>query len=120
MPEPADLSALPSIPRPVFREPREAQVFSVTLLLHGRGCFTWKEWTERLGAEIQAAQARGDADLGDTYYLHWLAALEGILCGKRVVTDEVLRQRKAEWSAAARATPHGQPIVLRRGGRGTP
>lgn len=116
-----DPSALPAIPKdeegPVFREPWEAQVFSVTLHLHGRGWFTWDEWTARLGAEIKAAQARGDADLGDTYYLHWLAVLEGLLCERGVVTADLLLRRKAEWDAAARATPHGRPIELRAGNR---
>ena len=37
-------------------------------------------------AQIGAAQARGDADLGDTYYRHWLAALETIVAGKGATT----------------------------------
>jgi nitrile hydratase accessory protein len=121
MAELADLSALPAIPRdeegPVFREPWEAQVFSMTLHLHTQGSFTWQEWTARLGAEIKAARERGDADLGGTYYLHWLAALEGLLSDKGIVPEGLRRRRKAQWAAAARATPHGRPIVLGPGGR---
>ncbi|MBI2176824.1 MAG: nitrile hydratase accessory protein [Candidatus Tectomicrobia bacterium] len=115
-----NLDAIPSLPRdeegPVFREPWEAQVFSMTLMLHQQGHFTWKEWTECLGAEITAAQKRGEPDLGDTYYLHWLAALEKIVAKKGLVASDNLLRRKGEWDAAARATPHGQPIVL--GGEG--
>lgn len=107
---------LPSLPRdddgPVFREPWEAQAFAMTLTLHEQGHFTWPEWAERLGAEITAAQARGDPDLGDTYYLHWLKALEGIVTLKDIVSSDELVRRKAAWDRAAHTTPHGQPIVL--------
>ena len=72
--------AVPGIPRdadgPVFREPWEAQAFAMTLALYERGVFTWPEWAAALAAEIKRAQAAGDPDTGETYYLHWLAALE--------------------------------------------
>ncbi len=116
MDDPKDLDALPSLPRdedgPVFREPWEAQAFSMTLMLHRQGHFTWKEWTECLGAEIAAAKERGDPDLGDTYYLHWLAAIENMVAEKGIVEADTLRRRKEEWDVAARTTPHGQPILL--------
>jgi hypothetical protein len=32
--------------------------------------------------------------------------------GKGLVAGDELRRRKAEWDAAARATPHGKPIEL--------
>jgi nitrile hydratase accessory protein len=107
---------LPSLPRnedgPVFREPWEAQAFAMTLTLHEQGLFTWPEWAECLGAEITAAQADGDPDLGDTYYQHWLKALEGLVASKGVVTTDDLARRKEAWDLAAHTTPHGQPIVL--------
>ncbi|MEE9274754.1 MAG: nitrile hydratase accessory protein [bacterium] len=118
MDDPKGLDAVPSLPRdeegPVFREPWEAQAFSMTLMLFNQGHFTWKEWTECLGAEIAAAKEGGDPDLGDTYYLHWLSALEKMAAEKGLVEAVGLLQRKEEWDAAARATPHGQPIVLKR------
>ncbi len=114
--DPKDLNALPSLPRdedgPVFREPWEAQAFSMTVMLHQQGHFTWKEWPECLGAEIAAAKEQGDPDLGDTYYLHWLAAIEKMVDEKGIASADTLRRRKEEWDAAARATPHGQPILL--------
>ncbi len=115
---PPDLDRLPSIPRdadgPVFREPWEAQAFGMTVVLHERGHFTWREWTDRLTAEIAAAGARGEVDDGSRYYHHWLAALEKLVAEKRLVLSEELAVRKQEWDDAARATPHGQPIELRR------
>ena len=111
--------ALPGQPRdddgPVFREPWEAQAFAMTVALHQRGLFTWTEWAQALAAQISAAQAAGDADLGDTYYRHWLAALEGLVASKGASSiDELMRYRNA-WDHAADRTPHGKPIDLQPG-----
>ena len=100
---------------PVFREPWEAQAFAMTVRLHEAGHFTWPEWAERLAREIKRAQAAGDPDRGDTYYHHWLRALETLVAEKGLVGAQELRQRKAEWETAARSTPHGKPIELQRG-----
>ncbi|PSC07077.1 nitrile hydratase accessory protein [Alsobacter soli] len=112
----AALAAVPSIPceaeGPVFREPWEAQAFAMTLALHQAGLFTWPEWAERLGAAIKRAQAGGDPDTGETYYRHWLAALEEIVVEKKAASAETLHARRDAWDRAARATPHGQPILL--------
>jgi nitrile hydratase accessory protein len=59
-----------------FKEPWEARVFAMTVLLHERGVFSWPEWTLALSREIQRAKSGGNPDLGDTYYQHWLNALE--------------------------------------------
>jgi nitrile hydratase accessory protein len=79
----APLQELPGIPleagAPVFKEPWEAKAFALTLALHERGLFTWPQWAEALSREIKRAQAAGDADLGDTYYQHWLLALESLV-----------------------------------------
>ena len=117
-PDPRTPLDLPAIPRdaegPVFRDPWEAQAFAMAVKLHEAGYFTWGEWAERLAAEIKQAQARGDPDLGTTYYEHWLAALERIVAEKGLAAADELARRKAEWEAAARATPHGKPIELPR------
>lgn len=107
---------LPGQPRdaegPVFKEAWEAQAFAMTLLLHERGVFTWTEWAATLADEIKRAQAGGDPDLGDTYYQHWLKALERLVVAKGVASADVLHDTAHAWENAARATPHGQPIVL--------
>jgi nitrile hydratase accessory protein len=111
-----DLSTLPSLPRdadgPVFRAPWEAQAFALAVQLQERGLFTWEEWADALGAEIGAAQKAGDLDLGNTYYRHWLSALERLVVGKGAASQAVLEDTKEAWDRAAKATPHGQPIVL--------
>ncbi len=115
-----DLKALPAIPRdaegPVFRAPWEAQAFGMVVALHQRGCFTWKEWASYLADEIAAAKSRREADDGTRYYEHWLAALEKIAAAKGLVSAPELATRKDEWDRAARATPHGQPVLLRKRG----
>lgn len=111
-------SVLPELPcdgaGPVFNAPWEAAAFAMTLALHERGTFTWSEWAEYLHAAIHDAQATGDPDHGDTYYVHWLTALERISTAKGLVKRETLLQRRDEWDEAARNTPHGQPIALGR------
>lgn len=113
-----DLAVLGPIPRdadgPVFKAPWEAQAFALAVTLHERGHFTWKEWSERLAAEIAAARERGEHDDGRRYYEFWLAALEKLCADKRLVPAEELARRKDEWDAAARSTPHGRPIELKR------
>lgn len=97
---------------PVFSEPWEAQVFAMALALHERGLFTWPEWAAALAAQIDAAKARGEADLGDTYYRHWLAALEAIVAAKGAGSAEEIERYRVAWDRAADRTPHGRPIVL--------
>lgn len=106
-----------SIPRdaegPVFREPWEAQAFAMALALHERGVFTWPEWAAALGEEIKRAQAAGDPDTGETYYLHWLAALEKLVAEKGVASMDTLNRYRDAWDHACDRTPHGKPIELR-------
>ena len=110
-------SAVPSIPcdaeGPVVREPWEAQAFAMALVLHERGLFTWPEWATTLGDEIRRAQAAGDPDTGETYYRHWLNALERLVAEKHIATDATLSRYRDAWDHAADRTPHGRPIELR-------
>ena len=109
--------AAPSLPRdaggPVFREPWEAQAFAMTLALYRRGLFTWPEWAATLAEEIKRAQAAGDPDTGETYYHHWLAALERLVAEKGVTDPATLARYRDAWDHAADRTPHGTPIELR-------
>jgi nitrile hydratase accessory protein len=109
--------AVASIPRdvqgPVFREPWEAQAFAMTLALHERKLFTWTEWAAMLAEEITRAQKSGDPDSGETYYRHWLAALERVVSEKNVTDRATLARYHDAWDHAADRTPHGQAIELR-------
>ncbi len=107
---------LPGLPRddsgPVFKAPWEAQAFALALALHERGAFTWPEWAAALSAAIGRAQAAGDPDTGDTYYQHWLDALETLVIDKGLADAQRLHALEHAWVAAADRTPHGQPIEL--------
>jgi nitrile hydratase accessory protein len=109
--------AVPGFPHdtggPVFREPWEAQAFAMTLALYDRGLFTWPEWAEMLAGEIKRAHEHGDPDTGETYYHHWLAALERMVAEKRVTDTQTLSRYQDAWDHAADRTPHGMPIELR-------
>ena len=109
--------AVPSIPRdaagPIFREPWEAQAFAMTLALHERELFTWTEWAAALADEITRAQQAGDPDTGETYYRHWLAALERIVAEKNIADRATLARYHDAWDHAADRTPHGHAIELR-------
>lgn len=112
----AAMEELPALPReagePVFREPWEAEAFALALQLHEAGLFSWREWAETLSEEIRTAQAAGDPDLGDTYYRHWLRALERLCRDKGLVSAEQQQERAAAWRRAYLATPHGQSVTL--------
>ena len=97
---------------PVFQAPWQAQAFGLVLSLYDNGCFTWPEWVDCLSAEIRGAQARGDADLGDTYYHHWLAALETLVSKKGLASAAELATRRAEWEQADRDRAFGEAPVL--------
>jgi nitrile hydratase accessory protein len=97
----------------VFREPWEAQAFAMTLARYDRGLFTWPEWAATLAEEIKRAQAAGDPDTGETYYRHWLNALERIVAEKGATTGHTLRRYRDAWDHAADRTPHGTPIELK-------
>ena len=108
---------VPGIPQgedgPIFKEPWEAQAFAMAVSLHQRGVFTWPEWAATLAEEIKRAQEAGDPDTGDTYYRHWLNALERLVAEKGVADPTTLARYRDAWERAADATPHGDPIVLR-------
>ena len=116
MTQPDILSATPSLPLdqdggPVFEAPWQARVFAMTLQAHEAGVFTWPEWAETLGAELAADTATGSNTRG--YYDHWLCAFEKLLTQKSVAADGRLASLREAWDKAARATPHGQPILLK-------
>ena len=133
---------------PVFKEPWEAQAFSLVIALHESGVFSWDEWSDALAQAIRrdlhpgggeevvqrvseavAEDAGEDAgkkptermaekeDRSDSYYQHWLAALEHLAIAKGLSGAGELAQRVQAWREAYLATPHGQPVVLACGQR---
>ena len=114
-----DLKRTPHLPHdeggPVFAAPWEAKAFAMALDLHRQGLFEWTEWCDALGAEIKAAQTSGDPDLGDTYYLHWLSALEKLVAAKQVTDQAALLAAKEDWRAADELRGFGEAPILVKG-----
>jgi nitrile hydratase accessory protein len=100
---------------PVFQEPWQAQAFALARLLQERGVFSAREWAAALGEEIRKAQAAGDPDTGETYYHHFLAALERPLAAKGLADARALARNREAWRRACARTPHGAPIALQPG-----
>ena len=98
---------------PIFREPWEAEAFAVAVALQERGVITAAEWATTLGEEIKKAQAAGDPDTGETYYRHWLAALERLVAAKGLADPRMLERTREAWRHACERTPHGMPIELK-------
>jgi nitrile hydratase accessory protein len=92
---------------PVFAAPWEAQAFAMAVKLGEAGIFQWSEWAETLGAELRAHPER-------PYYESWLAALESLVQSKGVMTEGERLARVEAWDRAAKAAPHGSPILLSR------
>jgi nitrile hydratase accessory protein len=110
------VQALPRLPQdksePVFAEPWQAQAFALAVKLSEQGYFTWKEWTEALGDELNAVTNRREPDGGSNYYDRWLAALEHLVTAKGLADSATLLARKEAWADAYRSTPHGMPVKL--------
>ncbi len=98
---------------PAFRAPWESQVFALICALQDAGKLPPAEWSATLGQEIRLAKERGDPDLGDTYYLYCLTALEKWLLRSKFACRDEISARIADWRTAYQTTPHGQPVELR-------
>jgi nitrile hydratase accessory protein len=79
-------------PETPFGAPWEAQAFALAVALADRGAFAWREFSEALGAEIKASEARGR---DDAYYALWLVALEKLIARKGIVSNVLLEAREA-------------------------
>ncbi len=110
------LDAWPGLPRDadgaVFEAPWQAQAFAMAVSLHERGVFTWPEWSNALAQQIRSAAHGDEPHPGESYYRHWLEALEALVALKGVASNQELSRLQEAWRRAAERTPHGAPIVL--------
>ena len=101
---------------PVFAAPWEAQTFALVAALRDAGVFTWGEWAAVLGEAVRQSEAEAESP-----YAAWMVALERLVAEKGIAAPDALDGRRAALARAARATPHGAPILLANdplGGRG--
>ncbi|WP_239025463.1 nitrile hydratase accessory protein [Roseicyclus persicicus] len=94
-----------NLPEAPFQEPWQAQLFALTVALNEAGQFEWREWAAVFGPRVQDADAV-------TYWTVWAEALVSLLEERGVAAAEEVQRMTERWQAAARATPHGQPILL--------
>ena len=94
-----------SAPEAPFDAPWQAELFALTTALNEAGHFTWSEWADEFGPRVQAQEA-------DIYWEVWSEALIALLDRKSITDPQTVQILKEQWQAAARATPHGQPIEL--------
>lgn len=86
-----------------FDEPWQAQAFALAVSLSQAGVFTWPQWATAFGARLAT---------GTDYWPAWLQTLESLLAERGIAAADDLAHLAHRWQDAARATPHGQPIVL--------
>ena len=96
----------------MFREPWEAQAFALALTLQQRGVFSWSEWAADARRGNQQGASRRRSRTGETYYRHWLAALERLIAIKGLADPHTLARTREAWRRAGVRTPHGTPIAL--------
>ena len=110
------INTLEEVPRdddgPIFNEPWEASAFALAVRLSEAGYFTWQEWAFALNVELTDAQSNGDPDLGNTYYHHWVEALERLCVAKSLLSQLDINERKEDWRMAFLKTPHGKSVEL--------
>jgi nitrile hydratase accessory protein len=90
----------------VFAAPWEAQIFAIVVKLHEVGLFAWRDFADRLSAEIHAHP-------GQDYYESWAdVAVELLMDNGCIVEAELLEQscaverfRASDHHHVARTTP---------------
>ncbi|MBT6431236.1 MAG: nitrile hydratase subunit beta, partial [Rhodospirillaceae bacterium] len=99
---------------PVFEAPWQAHAFAIVMNLYHNGHYTWPDWDDYLGHEIQSPDHFPDAPVmepietdranynkflaaceadGGNYYHYWLASLEKMLDVKGMVSRDELDDR---------------------------
>lgn len=90
----------------VFEAPWESRAFGMAVALHGKGTYTWQEFTSRLAMKIASSDG-GQSDYAvlpvapgaeAVYYERWLEALESVLIEKGLMTGEELEARTREYA----------------------
>lgn len=90
----------------VFEAPWEARTFGIAMLLNQRDVNPWREFSSRLAAEVAGDGASADVpvlppppDTESRYYRQWLAALEGLVRERGLISAEELDARTDEFAA---------------------
>lgn len=90
----------------VFEAPWEARAFGMAMVLHHHDVDQWREFSGRLAAEIAGDGTSPDTpvfplppDTESRYYRQWVAALEGLVRDRGLVTADEIDARTDEFAA---------------------
>ncbi|WP_277467881.1 MULTISPECIES: nitrile hydratase accessory protein [unclassified Paenibacillus] len=87
----------------VFRTPWEGRAFAIAVLMTEKGVYPWKEFNGKFVEEIGGADRNNpERDGVSDYYQLWIQALEKMLLGNRVLTEEQLQTRTDEFATGER------------------
>ena len=132
----SDHAPIPGVDLPIdtphFAAPWQARAFALTVQLVEQGVFSWPDWTKAFSARrtlpsngpdtAAAPQAAPQSalqsaqDTAEAYFTDWLATLEALIAAARLTSPQAIAACQDRWQRAARATPHGQPILLTAAG----
>ena len=73
-----------------FDEPWHAEVFAVTVHLTQQNLFSWTEWTDAKGKQINKAELTRPIDGSYHYYTVWLHALIELISIKGITDSEAI------------------------------
>jgi nitrile hydratase accessory protein len=76
----------------IFDAPWQSRVFGMAAVLESDGRWTWGEFAEHF-------HLPDEPESSEEYYERWLASLESLLIDRRLLTDEELDARTAEFEA---------------------
>jgi nitrile hydratase accessory protein len=100
---------------PAFSEPWQAEAFALTMQLSRAGHFTWAEWVDAFSNEINTSPQTEGEDINAAYYRQWMQALEKIVAGRGMTTDEEVTNYQEHWRRSYFHTEHGKPVEFGKG-----
>ena len=95
-----------------FEETWHAELFAVTVHLSERNLFSWAQWTDALGEQINAVKFTRPIDGSNDYYNIWMQALIELISAEGITDAEAISNVQNHWADAYRNTPHGKPVKL--------
>jgi nitrile hydratase accessory protein len=99
----ADMTGQAALPRKngdlVFEEGWQGRIFGMTVAMSHEALFEWREFQERLIAEIARAEREEEAS---TYYERWLRAFERLVADKGLLDPGDISRRHGDFESGGR------------------
>lgn len=75
------------------------------MALNEAGAIAWPDWAARFSPRVRDAAP-------EAYWQAWAETLAALLAERGIASGPEIDPLTRRWQAAARATPHGQPVTL--------